>query len=183
MRHWVAVVTKVPAVDRAVVLLVIGVLAVPSRTWPLALPDNGSAEVGSPQRTTFDLIATEFGPGYNAPLLVTADIITSTDPKGTVQDLADDIAKIPGVAGHHQADPERDRAISVSSGWCRSGRRAIRGPPSWSGRIRAQAPAGRRTLKISDITVTGQTAVAIDVNSRPGRGPAAVRPGGGGPRR
>ena len=34
------------------------------------------------------------------------------------------------------------------------------------GKIRAQAPGWETKLKISDITVTGQTAVAIDVNSR-----------------
>ena len=88
-------------------------LAIPIKDLALALPDNGSAEVGSPQRTTFDLIATEFGPGYNAPLLVTADIITSTDPKGTVQDLADDIAKIPGVVAITKQTPNETADLGL----------------------------------------------------------------------
>src|SRR6478752_5652069 len=50
--HWVAIVTRVPAVTVAAVLLVIGVLALPIKDLALALPDNGSADVGSPQRTT-----------------------------------------------------------------------------------------------------------------------------------
>ena len=163
--HWVAIVTRVPALTVIVILLVIGVLAIPIKDLALALPDNGGADVGSPQRTTFDLIATEFGPGYNAPLLVTADIITSTDPKGTVQDLADDIAKIPGVVAITKQTPNETAdlgLVRVVPQWAQSDPRTT----ELVGRIRAQAPGWETKLKISDITVTGQTAVAIDVNSR-----------------
>ena len=97
-------------------LLVTGllvVLAIPIKDLALALPDNGSAEAGSPQRATYDLIATEFGPGYNTPLLVTADIITQHRPEGHGQQhLADDIAEIPGVAAH-QADPEHTADLGL----------------------------------------------------------------------
>jgi RND superfamily putative drug exporter len=163
--RWVAVATRIPALTVAAVLLVIGVLAFPIKDLALALPDNGSADVGSPQRSTFDLISSEFGPGYNAPLLVTADIITSTDPKGTVSELADDIATIPGVAAITKQTPNQTADLGL-----------VRVVPEWSqsdarttelvGRIRAQAPGWEAKLRISDITVTGQTAVAIDVNSR-----------------
>ncbi len=163
--RWVAVATRVPAVTVVAVLLIIGVLAIPLKDLALALPDNGSAEVGSPQRTTFDLVATEFGPGYNAPLLVTADIITSTDPKGTVSDLADDIAKIPGVVAITKQTPNETAdlgLVRVVPQWAQSDPRTT----ELVGRIRAEAPAWQTKLKISDITVTGQTAVAIDVNTR-----------------
>ncbi len=163
--HWVAIVTKIPALTVAVVLLVIGVAAFPVKDLALALPDNGSAEPGTPPRTTFDLIAKEFGPGFNAPLLVTSDIITSTDPKGTVQSLADDIAKIPGVKAITKQTPNQTADLGL-----------VRAVPEWAqsdprttelvGKIRAQAPGWEDKLKISDITVTGTTAVAIDVNSR-----------------
>ncbi|HYI56548.1 MAG TPA: MMPL family transporter, partial [Microlunatus sp.] len=162
---WVAIVTRIPALTVVVVLLVIGVLAIPVKDLALALPDNGSADLGSPQRTTFDLVATEFGPGYNAPLLVTADIITSTDPKGTVQDLADDIAKIPGVQAITKQTPNQTAdlgLVRVVPEWAQSDPRTA----ELVGKIRAQAPGWEDKLKISDITVTGTTAVAIDVNTR-----------------
>ncbi|HEU4545518.1 MAG TPA: MMPL family transporter, partial [Microlunatus sp.] len=53
--RWVAIATRLPAITVVVVLLVIGVLAIPIKDLALALPDNGSADLGSPQRTTFDL--------------------------------------------------------------------------------------------------------------------------------
>lgn len=163
--HWVAIVTRIPALTVALVLVIIGVLAYPVKDLALALPDNGSADLGSPQRATFDLIAKEFGPGYNAPLLVTADIITSTDPKGTVQDLANDIAKIPGVTAITKQTPNQTAdlgLVRVVPEWAQSDPRTT----ELVGRIRAQAPGWENTLKITDITVTGTTAVAIDVNTR-----------------
>ncbi|MET0695679.1 MAG: MMPL family transporter [Propionibacteriaceae bacterium] len=163
--RWVALVTKVPALTVAVVLVGIGVLAIPAKDLSLALTDNGSATPGSPQRVTFDLIASRFGPGYNAPLLVTADIITSTDPQGVVKDLADDIGKLDGVVAITKETPNPTGDLGL-----------VRVVPAWSQsdprttdlvqRIRARAPQLESQLKVADIIVTGQTAVAIDVSEK-----------------
>ena len=163
--RWVALVTKVPVLTVVVVLAGIAVLALPVKDLTLALSDNGSAELGSPQRTTYDLVAAKFGPGYNAPLLVTADVITSTDPKGTVKDLADDIATLPGVVAITKQTPNPTGDLGL-----------VRVVPEWSQsdprtaalvqQIRARAPALESELKVADILVTGQTAVAIDVSDR-----------------
>ena len=45
--------------------------------------------------------------GYNAPLVVTADVITSSTPKDTVSDLADAIRTIPGVVAVPQSTPDQ----------------------------------------------------------------------------
>ena len=163
--RWVAVVTKVPAATVLVVLAAIGVMAIPIKDLALSLPDNGSAEAGSPQRVTYDLIATEFGPGYNSPLLVTANIITSTDPKGTVSSLANDIAAIPGVLAVTKQTPNTTADLGL-----------VRIVPQWGQsdprttdlvqRLRAQEATWEQQLKVTDILVTGQTAVAIDVSDQ-----------------
>jgi RND superfamily putative drug exporter len=163
--RWVAVVTKVPVLTVVVVLAAIAVLAYPAKDLSLALSDNGSAELGSPQRTSYDLIARKFGPGYNAPLLVTADVITSTDPRGTVSSLADDLGKLKGVAAITKQTPNPTGDLGL-----------VRVVPDWSQsdprtadlvqRIRARAPTLESQLKVADLLVTGQTAVAIDVSER-----------------
>jgi RND superfamily putative drug exporter len=163
--RWVALVTKLPALTVIVVLVGLAVVAYPAKDLTLALTDNGSAEAGSPERTAYDLVAKQFGPGYNSPLLVTADIITSTDPKGVVQSLADDIGKLDGVVAITKETPNQTADLGL-----------VRVVPQWSQsdprttdlvqRIRARAGGWEKSLKISDIAVTGQTAVAIDVSSR-----------------
>lgn len=163
--RWVALVTKVPVLTVLVVLVGIGIMAIPAKDLTLSLPDNASADAGTPQRVTYDIIDKAFGPGFNGPLLVTADIITSTDPKGTVSNLAADIAALPGVLAITKQTPNTTADLGL-----------VRVVPQWGQsdprtadlvqRIRGQAPQWEQQLKVTDITVTGQTAVAIDVSER-----------------
>jgi RND superfamily putative drug exporter len=163
--RWVRLVTKVPVVTVLLVLGAIGVMAIPAKDLALSLPDNGSAEAHSPQRVTYDLIAKEFGPGYNSPLLVTANIITSTDPKGTVQTMANDISAIPGVLAVTKQTPNTTADLGL-----------VRIVPQWGQsdpqtadlvqRLRAQESTWEQQLKVTDVLVTGQTAVAIDVSDQ-----------------
>ena len=96
-RAWVRIATKVPVLTIIVVVLGIGALAIPARDLELALPDQGTEEEGTSARDTYDLITEEFGPGYNGPLLVTADIINTDDPLAVVEDLEDRITALDGA--------------------------------------------------------------------------------------
>ena len=87
------------------VVALLGLAAVPAFSLRLALPDNSTAPTASPQRQTYDKITAAFGEGYNAPLSITADVITSTDPKDTVNELADAIRSSPDVVAVTQATP------------------------------------------------------------------------------
>ena len=105
-RAWVRLVTRKPLVTVAVVVITLGASALPAAQLRLALPDNGAEEHGTPARTTYDVVAEHFGVGYNGPLIVTADIIQSTDPIGLVNKLADEIRTLPGVASVPVATPD-----------------------------------------------------------------------------
>ncbi|ADD42994.1 MMPL family transporter [Stackebrandtia nassauensis] len=104
-RWWVRTVTKAPIVTILVIVAGLGVCAIPAADLRLALPDNGDATEGSPARDTYDIITDHYGPGYNGPLIVTADIIESRDPIGLVDDIADEIRDMPGVASVPLATP------------------------------------------------------------------------------
>ena len=98
-------------------------------------------------------------------MLVTANIITSTDPKGTVSSLANDIAAIPGVLAVTKQTPNTTADLGL-----------VRIVPQWGQsdprttdlvqRLRAQEATWEQQLKVTDILVTGQTAVAIDVSDQ-----------------
>lgn len=49
-----------------------------------------------------------FGPGSNGPLIVTADLLTSTDPDGVMNGLKAEIEKLPGVASVPAALPNQN---------------------------------------------------------------------------
>jgi len=104
-RWWVRTVTKVPLLTVVLVVAGLAVCAIPAADLRLALPDNGTEEQGSPARDTYDVVSQHFGAGYNGPLIVTADIITSTDPVGLVNKIAGEIRTMPGVAAVPLATP------------------------------------------------------------------------------
>ena len=163
--RWVAMVTKVPAVTVVVVLLPSACMAIPIKDLALSLPDNGSAEAGSPQRITYDLIATEFGPGYNARCWSRPTSSRARTPRARS-------AVWPTTSPRSRASsrsPSRPRTRRRISAWCGSCPQWAQSDPRTTDlveRIRAQEATWEQQLKITDIAVTGQTAVAIDVSDQ-----------------
>ena len=165
-RWWVRTVTKVPAATIAIVIAVLAICAIPAASLRLALPDNGSDPAGSASRVTYDVITDHFGPGYNGPLIVTADIITSTDPVGVVNKIAADIRALPGVADVPLAtpDPKGDTGIiqvvpATAPDSAQTGQLVTA--------LRAQEPHFLAAYG-TQTAVTGITAVGIDVSSQLG---------------
>lgn len=162
---WVRLVTKVPALTILVVVVGVGALAIPIKDLELALPDLGTEAVGSPARDTYDLVAEEFGPGYNGPLLVTADIINTTDPLGVVDQLESDISSLDHVKQIQMATPNRgaDMAVVVV---IPDGGPTDQSTKDLVAELRGSAAGWEDELAISDVTVTGATAVGIDITDK-----------------
>jgi RND superfamily putative drug exporter len=165
-RLWVQMVTRKPLVTVVVIVAGLAVCALPAAHLRLALPDNGSEEHGTPARETYDVIDEHFGPGYNGPLIVTADIIASTDPIGVVNKLADEIAQLPGVASVPLATPNPKADTGI-----------IQVVPT-TAPDSAQTETLVNTLRDQrrhfnqaygvDTAVTGVTAVGVDVSAQLG---------------
>ena len=105
---WVGVTTRHPIVTIVAVVAALGALAIPTVGLQVSLPNAGQQAAGSPARVAYDLLAEHFGPGVNGPLIVTADIIGSTDPLGVVAGIKEDIEQIPGVASVPLATPNQN---------------------------------------------------------------------------
>jgi RND superfamily putative drug exporter len=161
---WVRAVTRRPIAVCLVVVAALVTLAIPAQDLELALPDNSTAAVDSGQRRAYDLIAEHFAPGQNGPLLVTADIITTTDPVGVVDDIAATLGALPGVELVTIATPNRTGDTGIITVIPSSGPNA----PATGAlveRIRGLAGDIEREHGVA-IAVTGQTAAFIDVSDR-----------------
>ncbi|WP_114854773.1 MMPL family transporter [Brachybacterium sp. YJGR34] len=163
--RWVRLVTKVPAVTILLVVLGVGALAVPIKDLELALPDLGTEPAGTDARETYDLISEEFGAGYNGPLLVTADIINTTDPLGVVDELETDIAALDHVEEIQIATPNRGADMAVVA-VIPEGGPTDQSTKDLVAELRGSAEQWEEELSISDVTVTGATAVGIDVTDK-----------------
>ena len=164
-RTWVRLVTKVPALTILIVVVGVGALAIPIKDLELALPDLGTEPQGTAARDTYDVVAEEFGPGYNGPLLVTADIINTTDPLGVVDELESDVAALDDVKEIQMATPNQgaDMAVVVV---IPEGGPTDQSTKDLVAALRDSAEGWERDLSISDVTVTGATAVGIDVTDK-----------------
>ncbi|MFE3176476.1 MMPL family transporter [Amycolatopsis sp. NPDC059090] len=165
-RGWVRLATKAPLVTVLVVVAGLAVCAIPALSLRLALPDSGTEEHGSPARDTYDVVSEHFGPGYNGPLIVTADIITSTDPIGLMNKLAEEIRHVPGVASVPLATPNPKGDTGIVQVIPATAPDSVQ-TDDLVARLRGMEPHFRETYG-AQTAVTGITAVGIDVSAQLG---------------
>ncbi|MDY0908742.1 MMPL family transporter [Microbacterium sp. CFBP9034] len=164
--RWVGGVTRHPIVTTIAVVLGLGILAIPASSLALALPNAGVQPESSQARVSYDLAAEEFGPGFNGPLIMTGTIVTSNDPLGLMEDLAAEIENVPGVKEIALATPNETadtgiiQVIPTTAPDDPATAELVR-------ELRALAPELADEYGI-DLTVTGFTAVAIDISDRLG---------------
>jgi len=165
-RRWVRLVTKVPVLTVVLVLVALGTMAYPAKDLRIALPSNATATPGTPVRVTYDLVAEHFGQGYNGPLIVAATIVGSDDPLGVMDGMADQLRALPGVASVPLATPNQDadtgiiQVIPTGAPDSEATKQLVRD-------IRALEPHFKQQYGV-DSSVTGFTAVGIDISDRLG---------------
>jgi RND superfamily putative drug exporter len=141
------------------------VAAIPVTHLRLGLPADSSKPVGTPQRTAGDLLTHGFGEGFNGQLTIVAQIPSTTqDPQASANTIRARLAKLPDVASVAPATLTPDHSLAIITLTPNSG------PTSTATTklvhtirsTRTTITAGTRT----DISVTGTTAVNIDVATR-----------------
>ncbi|MEW9549774.1 MMPL family transporter [Nonomuraea sp. NPDC050783] len=163
-RRWVRLATRRPLVTVAAVVAALGLCTLPAADLRLALPDSGTEERGTPARDTYDAIAAHFGPGYNAPLIVSVDVLDTTDPVGVTRKIAEEVERMDGVAAVPVATPNRkgDTAIiQVVPGSAGDSP----GTQALVQRLRERAAHFHDAYGVTT-AVTGFTAVGIDVSAQ-----------------
>lgn len=163
-RRWVGLVTRVPAVTILIIVVGLGALALPARDLQLALPTNGDSEPGTAARTTYDLIDEYFGPGQNAPLLLTGSIIESTDPVTLVDEISAELSTVDGVDYVALATPNANADTAIFQLVPTTGASDPETADLVS-RLRDLAPQIEQEYGV-DLQVTGVTALQIDVSQR-----------------
>ena len=173
--RWVGLATRRPALTLGVGVAALVVLALPAKDLTLGLPDNGSAPHGATERLTYDVIEDAYGPGFNSPLLVTADIIRTTEPVRVMERIGEDLAGVRGVEAVALTTPNRTADLGIVQIIPAHGQTDPR-TADLVREIRSQAPQIEERYDVTELRVTGQTAVTIDVSERLG---GALLPFGG----
>ncbi|WP_419705051.1 MMPL family transporter [Promicromonospora sp. NFX87] len=163
---WVRLVTKVPALTVVLVIVAMGALSFPATDLRLALPDAGVMAKEDPARVTYDLVSEHFGDGFNGPLIVTGSIVTSTDPVALMDDLGAEIEDLPGVADVPLSTPNQTADTGIIQVIPEGGPTSA-ATEDLVREIRAQHDHFLDEYGV-DLSVTGFTAVGIDVSDKLG---------------
>lgn len=163
---WVRAVTKIPALTVVLVVAAMGALSYPALDLRLALPDAGMLSEEDSARVTYDLVSEHFGDGFNGPLIVTGSIVTSTDPVALMDQIGDEIADLPGVADVPLATPNQTADTGIVQVVPEGG------PTSAETEDLVREIRGLHDHFLDeygvDLSVTGFTAVGIDVSDKLG---------------
>ena len=96
--RWAGWMQQRPGVFAAVAALVLVLLAIPFLSMRLGSADSGSDPAGSTTRKAYDLLAKGFGPGYNGPLQLVAQVAGPAQESAFAR-VEHAVAATPGVVG------------------------------------------------------------------------------------
>ena len=101
--RWSKTVQQRPWICAASALAVLVVLALPLFSMRLAFSDAGNDPASLTTRQAYDLLAQGFGPGFNGPLVVAADL-DGPHAQASIARLDARLGHMPGVASVEPAD-------------------------------------------------------------------------------
>jgi putative drug exporter of the RND superfamily len=162
--RWIAFVVRRRIAAIAVVGIALTALAIPALNMRLGLPGDGDKGPATTERKAYDLLTTGFGPGFNGPLTVVADLQGVKDPQAVAASTAKDLSGLDDVesVAPPAMSPKQDLAIiQVTPG---------SGPSATATEdlvkdIRDRAgPIEQETG--AQVAVTGKTATNIDISQR-----------------
>ncbi|HET7326381.1 MAG TPA: MMPL family transporter [Nocardioidaceae bacterium] len=153
---------RVPVLLTGVATL--GVLALPAAGMQLALPDDGTAPAGTSKRQAYDLITEGFGEGHNGRLVMVVHGTRTDAVQRAVQQATAVAGRTDGVVAVAPPQPSPDRHTSLVAVVPESGP-SDPATVDLVGQLRENL-ASTATATGTEITLTGATAVGVDVSDK-----------------
>ena len=100
--RWAEFVARRPAALAVAALVVLAVLAVPFASLHEGHADDGTLPTSMTSRKAYDQLAEGFGPGFNGPLLLVAQLGSASDGSVGYPRLVSSVERTPGVASVKQ---------------------------------------------------------------------------------
>ncbi|MFD9331721.1 MMPL family transporter [Streptomyces sp. NPDC060065] len=95
--RWASFVVRRPVAVLLFGVVALGAAAIPATSLELGLGDDGSQPTSTTQRRAYDTLSDGFGPGFNGPLMIVADVKESDDPDAAVTTVTDRIKGLDDV--------------------------------------------------------------------------------------
>ncbi|WP_160680594.1 MMPL family transporter [Clostridium sp. C8-1-8] len=163
---WGKVVTRHPIIMIISTLLLTVMLGYSAKDLELGLPDNGMLPKDSLERKGFDMVSEGFGAGVNGSLVVVVDSSKAgNNTLKAVQDSANEIKSLPGIATISPAIPSKDGKIAMIMVTPKTGPND-KETKDLVNAIRKKSKDITEKNYNTSLAVTGRTAVNIDVSNK-----------------
>lgn len=158
---WANLVSGRPVAALLGAVVLLGLLSAPVASLQTALPTSGTADPASSERQAYDLVSDAFGPGVNGPLLL---LVQGDDAGAAAKQVGKTVSSLDGVGRVLPPSVNQDGDAAVLTVI------PMTGPTDDETTalvhdIRAAMDEPANTAG-ADVSVTGQTAVNIDVDNQ-----------------
>ncbi|MFG2001892.1 MMPL family transporter [Spirillospora sp. NPDC048911] len=164
--RWARFIVRRPLPVLLLAVVGMGVLAAPALDLRLGLPGDEAKSSETSQRKAYDMIAEGFGPGVNGPLMVVVDAGKGGDAKPAAQRFAGQAKRLGDVASVTPPVVNQAGDTAVLTVVPKSGP-STKATEDLVSELRDQS-AGLHAATGSDVEVTGQTAMNIDISAKLG---------------
>jgi putative drug exporter of the RND superfamily len=113
-RRWAGAIERRPVIPAVVALGAVVVIALPIFSLHLGLDDAGSDPPGTTTRHAYDLLAKGFGPGFNGPFQLVAELPSPTDEAKFVT-LTHALAHEPGVVAVSPPVVSPNKTVAIAN--------------------------------------------------------------------
>ncbi|GID30383.1 membrane protein [Paractinoplanes brasiliensis] len=111
--RWAGLVQKRRTLLGAAALIVIALLSIPTFSIRLGAADAGNDKSGTTTREAYDLLADGFGPGFNGPLQLVAELNSPADGRALDQ-LLETVKTLDGVAAVSAFPSEPGATVAIA---------------------------------------------------------------------
>ena len=111
--RWSRVIQRRPLLPGIAGVAILVTLAIPLFSIELGFTDEGNDAPGTSTREAYDLLADGFGPGFNGPLILAAELDSPAQLTAFNRAIAD-LQSEPGVAAVRPGFPNRDRTAVLA---------------------------------------------------------------------
>lgn len=159
--RWARLIIKLRVPVILIGVLGLGLLAIPAKDMRLSLPDPSMAPEGTAARAAADLISEGFGPGFNGRLALVVSGDSQQETAAAVQKVNQALSGTPNLIAVAPPSLSPDRQTAVLGIIPKDG-------PTAASTEKLVHDVRDRTADIdgADVSVTGQTAIGIDVSEK-----------------
>jgi RND superfamily putative drug exporter len=114
--RWSRLIQRRPAALGSVALVILIALSIPVFAMELGFADAGSGGTDRSSRRAYDLLSDAFGPGFNGPLLLAAEIDSPEDLE-KLNGLSEQLTEVDGVVATSPPIPNEAQDTAIINVW------------------------------------------------------------------